>query len=116
MMVCGTNPMTTEVANFLPDIAKAREQGVRLPDVAPVSQTRVAAVIVMARAVRRNSWDQIVRDDSAAASYGEAFVCATTQTRACRSATCTCRRSPSASHTRRLWSSLRSLARCRPAA
>ncbi len=74
MIVCGANPMTTEVDKFLPDIEKAREQGVRLPDVAPVSQTRLAAVVVMARAVRRDSWDQIVRDDSAAASIpaGEA--------------------------------------------
>ena len=52
--------MTTELESYLPSIEKARAQGLDIPAVPPQQESRCAALIVMARAVRRDFWDEVV--------------------------------------------------------
>lgn len=64
----------TGIDKFLPDIERACAQGLALANAAPPSETCLSAVIVMVRAVRRDSSGEIVRDESVAVSLpaGEA--------------------------------------------
>jgi hypothetical protein len=58
-----------DAQSWLPTLDKARAQGLPLPDGEPEAVHKHAALIVVARAVRRDTWDELM-DGEQAASIG----------------------------------------------
>lgn len=52
----------SELDRYLPTLAGARAASLELPDGDPADEHRMAALIVIARAIRRDTWDEIVRE------------------------------------------------------
>lgn len=52
----------SELDRYLPTLERARAAALELPDGDPADEHRMAALIVVARAIRRESWDEIVRE------------------------------------------------------
>lgn len=53
----------TELDRYLPTLERARAASLELPDGDPADAHRMAGLIVIARAIRRDTWDEIMREE-----------------------------------------------------
>ncbi|MFW5741128.1 MAG: hypothetical protein ACOC1F_12255 [Myxococcota bacterium] len=51
----------SELDRYLPTLERARAAALELPDGEPADEHKMAALIVLARAIRRESWDEVLR-------------------------------------------------------
>lgn len=53
----------TELDRYLPTLERARAASLELPEADPADEHRMAGLIVIARAIRRDTWDEVLREN-----------------------------------------------------